>query len=376
MSEAVYVLAGARTPQTAWSRGKKGDGTPGGALKGVDVFDLGAIPLKAAVQRSGVAPDRIEALAFGHAYHSHVNNCYGSRYIGLRAGLPDSVPCLGFNIGCGTALQAIGTGAQMIRDGQAQIVAAGGSESTSAIGKEVLFPSFHDLAAGEAIGKTVEDLAAYLGVTRAEADAWALRSHAHALLARRGGRFAAEIVPVGEVTEDDAIQAEPALDRFAAAKATYGGIVSSLNSHALVDGGGAVILAGEEGAKAAKPPPLGRFVAWSVAGVSPKEMAFASVPAIRSVLEKARWKQEEVDLFEVNETFAAQLLVVQKALKIPSEKLNVNGGAVALGHPFGATGARLVLTLLMELRRRKLQKGVAAICVGGGQGVAAAVEVV
>jgi len=284
------------------------------------------------------------------------------------------VPCLAANLGCGTALQAVGQAAQLILHGEARIAAAGGSESTSNIPKEVLFPSFNDVSAGAFIGKTVEDMALSFGITRADADGWALRSHARALLARRKGLFTGEIVPVAGIDRDDHILEQPTLEHFQKAKASYqGGIVTGANAHGLVDGGAALILADEKAAPAGVRP-LGRFVAWAVAGVAPARMAYASVPAIESVVRKAGWKPEDVDLFEINETFAAQLLVVQKALGIPSEKLNVNGGAVGLGHPFGATGARLILTLLHELERRKLQRGVAAVCIGGGQGAAAAVE--
>jgi acetyl-CoA acetyltransferase family protein len=201
-----------------------------------------------------------------------------------------------------------------------------------------------------------------------------MRSHDKARAARARGVFAEEIVPLNGAVEDDHIQKETVPEYFAKSKATYGGgLVTGANAHGLVDGGAAVLL-GSDKAAGRGGAPLGRFVAWSVAGVAPGKMAFASVPAIQSVLKKAGWKLEDVDLFEVNETFAAQLLVVKKELNLPEEKLNVNGGAVALGHPFGATGARLVITLLNELKRRKAKKGVAAICVGGGQGVAAAVE--
>lgn len=371
----VLILSGARTPQATWGRGRRGDGTPGGALKDVNVFDLGADAARAALERAGVPADRVDAVVFGSAYHSHVNNCYGSRYIGLRAGVPESVPCLAVNIGCGTALQAIGTAAQMIKDGDAAVTLAGGSESTSQIGKEVLFPSFNDLAAGAYIGKTVEDLALSKGISRADADAWAIRSHRLAAAARARGVFAEEIAAVGGVAEDDYILKDPAPEHFAKAKASYGGgVVTGANAHGLVDAGAALVLADAKTAATFKNAPLGRFASWSVAGVAPDKMAYASVPAILGALRKAGWKLEDVDLFEVNETFAAQLLIVKKELSIPEEKLNVNGGAVALGHPFGATGARLVLTLLKELKRRKLKKGVAAVCVGGGQGVAAAVE--
>lgn len=370
----VFVLEGARTPQAVWSRGKRGDGNPGGLLKDVDVFDLGAAAIKGALAKAAVAPERVDAVVFGSAYSAHPNTCYGSRYMSLRAGIPDSVPCHGVNIGCGTGIAALGTAAGFIADGQASLVAAGGVESASNISKTVLFPSFNDLAAGAFIGKTVEDLALSYGITRAQADAWALLSHQRAGAAKKKGAFAGEIVPLAGAAVDDLPLENPTPEYFAAAKASYeGGIVTGANAHGLVDGAAAVLLAAEKNAGKA---PLGRFVSWAVAGVAPNRMAYASVPAIRSVLAKAGWRLEDVDLFEVNETFAAQLLIVQKELSIPSEKLNVNGGAVGLGHPFGATGARLVLTLLKELKRRGGKKGVAAVCVGGGQGVAAAVETV
>lgn len=370
-----FILGGARTPQASWARGKKGDGSRGGALKDVDVFDLGAAALKGALAKTGVAHDAVDCVVFGSAYHSHPNNCYGSRYIALRAGLPERVPCWAVNMACATALQSVILAAQMIGDGESHLCAAGGAESTSRIRTDVLFPSFNDLSAGSFIGKTVEDMAVARGITREDADGWALRSHTRALLAQRKGLFAEEIVPVGEAREDDFMLEHPDIGHFRAAKASYeGGIVTGANAHGLVDAASAVLLGDAEGTRRAKEPPLGRLASWAAAAVAPNAMAYATVPAIRSALDKAGWKLEDVDLFEVNETFAAQLLLVQKELAVPSEKLNVNGGAVGMGHPFGATGTRLVITLLKELKRRKARKGVAAICVGGGQGVALALE--
>jgi acetyl-CoA C-acetyltransferase len=368
----VWILGGARTPHATWARGRRGDGSPGGALKAVDVFDLGAAAVRGALERSGAEAGRVDALVFGSAYHSHANSCYGSRYVGLRAGLPEATPCYAVNLGCGTALQAIGNAAQLLEQGSARLAVAGGSESTSNIPKDFLFPSFNDLAAGTSIGGTVEAVASAMGITREQADGWALRSHAHARLAQDRGLFREEIVPVAGLGSDDHVLARPDPAHFARAKASYaGGIVTGANAHGLVDAGAAVVLSAGFPAGG---PALGRLAGWAVAGTAPARMAYASVPALEQALARAGWKLADVDLFEVNETFAAQLLVVQKALSIPSERLNVNGGAVALGHPFGATGARLVLTLLLELRRRKARRGAAAVCVGGGQGAAVAVE--
>jgi acetyl-CoA acetyltransferase family protein len=372
MLRPVVVLGGARTPFALWARGRKEDGSPGGALKALDPFDLGASALKGALERSSVPADAVEHVVFGNAYHVGAHAVYGGRYAALRAGVPAKVPASTVALACGSGLYAVAAAAREIELGS-DLVAASGADSSSLVPKEVFGPSFVDMACGKAIGKTVEDLARDYGVDRAAMDAWALRSHQLAREAQLAGRLAEEIVPTAGVELDDALMTEPSAERFAAAKPARGvEQVTSLNTHAIVDGGSAVILASEKGAQGRRS--LGRLLSAETVALEPDRMGLASVPAIRSAVAKAGLKIGDIDLFEINETFAAQALIDVKELGVSESKVNVNGGAIALGHPFAGTGPKQVLELLLELRRRGLKHGAAAICVGGGQGVAAVVE--
>lgn len=375
MEREVFLLSGARTPFCVWARGRRGDGARGGALRERDPFDLGAAAIRGALVRGTLAPERVDRVVFGNMYQDGPHACYGARYIGLRAGLPDRVPCLTLSMACGTGLHSLIEAAQDVKSGEADCVAAGGTDVVSRIPKEIFVPSFHDLACGSPIGRTVEPLAAARGIDRAEMDRFALQSHRRARSARAAGRLGEEIVAVDAIAEDDAILPEAEEGRVARAKPAQGeaGGVTSANTHAIVDGASALIVCSGKALSGAQIP-LGRLRAWAYAGVAPAEMGLASVPAVREALGRAGWKTAEVDLFEINETFAAQLLIDIRELGLQEAKVNVNGGAIAFGHPFAASGGRLVLGLLLELKRRGLKRGVASICVGGGMGVAVAVE--
>ena len=368
----VLILEGARTPFTAWSSGTTGDGRKGGLLKGQDPFDLGAAALKGALAKAGVPPWRVDKVVFGNMYHVGAHACYGARYVGHRAGIPPEVPCLAVNLACGTGLQAVISAAEEIASGRAALVAAVGADCASMVRRDVFVPSFKDLSCGRHIAETAQDLSREHGLSRSDQDRWAALSHDRARAARRRGVFAEEIVPAGEASEDDAILPEPDPGFFERSKPLFeGGSGTHANTHAIVDGGSALLLC-------AQAPPhgraLGRYLGGAVVGIEPGRMAYASVVAIRGLLVRLGLAVSDIDLFEINETFAAQILVDMKELAIPEDRLNCNGGALALGHPFSATGARLVLTLLKELRRRSLKRGIASICVGGGLGVAVAVE--
>jgi acetyl-CoA acetyltransferase family protein len=368
----VYVLGGARTPFALWARGRKADGSHGGALQTLDPFDLGAAAIKGALQRTGVGASDVQRLVFSNAYHVGAHAVYGGRYAALRAGLPVGVAAPTVSLACGSGLYAVAAGAREVELGL-DLVAAGGADSSSQVPKEVFAPSFTDLACNLPIGKTVEDLAKSYGFGRAEMDAWALRSHEKARAAQSAGRLADEIVPTAGLDMDDAIMDPPSAEKLAAAKPGRGSeAVTGANTHAIVDGGSAIILASDKGAAGRRP--LGRIVSTAVVGLEPERMGFASVPALRAAAAAAGTRIGDIDLFEINETFAGQVLVDLKELDIPEGKVNVNGGAVAFGHPFAGTGARQILALLQELRRRGLKRGAASICVGGGQGVAAVVE--
>lgn len=372
----ILILEGARTPFTTWAGGINGTGVKLGALKPLDPFDLGAAALKEAVSRSGVPADKIDRVVFGIMYAVGANACYGARYVSLRAGLPIEVPGLTVGMACGTGLYAVLSSAETIGAGISQIIATGGSDNVSLVRRDVFVPSFRDLACNEHIAKTAQAMAKEFGVSRADQDRWSLRSHQRALAAQKAGYWSEEIAPVPGASADDNILQNPTPEHFAQAKPLFEDdpCATSANTHGIVDGGAALVLASENGAKAAKAAPLGRYVAGAVVGLEPRRMAYASVVAINSALKNAGLSLRDIDLFEINETFAAQMLIDMKELAIPEEKVNVNGGAIALGHPFGGTGPRLVLTLLKELRRRGLKRGVASICVGGGSGVAVVVE--
>ncbi|MDX6769652.1 MAG: thiolase family protein [Elusimicrobiota bacterium] len=372
MNKEVLIVSGARTPFCAWAYGKNGAGAPGGALKDKDPFDLGAAALVEALRRAGRAPAELRFVAFGNMYQSGAHGCYGARYVTHRAGCPPEVPGIAVNLACGTGLAAVDSAASVIREGHADLVAAVGADAPSRLRKDVFVPSFTDLSCGRHIAKTAEERAAEAALDRETQDAWALRSHRRAADAR--ARLAEEIVAVGAATQDDAVKTAATAETFASAELLFTDgprTVTHANTHGIVDGGAALVFAS---AAATKGPVLGRLASTALVGLSPERMAYAAVPAARKALEAAGWKGAEVDLWEVNETFAAQTLLDQRELEIPEDRLNVNGGAIALGHPFGATGVRLVHTLLLELKRRGKKKGVAAISVGGGQGVAACVE--
>jgi len=368
----VLILAGARTPFAAWSHGKNGAGAPGGALKDLDPFDLGAAALKGALPRAGAAPGDLGFVAFGNMYQSGPHGCYGARYVTHRAGCPPEVPGAAVNLACGTGLLALKTAAEAIERGDARIAAAVGADAPSRLRRDVFVPSFVDVSCGKHIAKTAEERAGEKALSREVVDGWAYRSHYKAREA--AALIAAEIVPVAGLAADDAVLAAPTPEFFAAARPLFDDgstLMTHANVHAVVDGGAALILAAP---KAAAGRALGRLVSTSLVGVPPERMAYAAVPAVCQALERARWRIKDVDLWEINETFAAQVLLDGAELGLAEEIINVRGGAIALGHPFGATGLRLVHALLLELRRRGQRRGCAAISVGGGLGIAACVE--
>lgn len=367
----VLILAGARTPFAAWSHGTTGAGAPGGALKDLDPFDLGAAALKGALARAGLPPSAPGFVAFGNMYQAGPHGCYGGRYATHRAGLPDATPSVTVGLACGTGLLALKTAADAVTRGEAAIAAAAGADAPSRLRRDVFVPSFTDLSCGMHIAKTAEVLAGEKKLSREVVDGWALRSHWKAREA--AARLAAEIVPVAGLAADDGVLTDPAPERFAGARLLYeeSRLMTHANVHGIVDGGAALLLAAP---KAATGLALGRLVSTALVAVPPARMAYAAVPAVRQALERARWRPSDVDLWEVNETFAAQVLLDAAELGLNEETVNVRGGAIALGHPFGATGLRLVLSLLLELRLRGRRRGCAAISVGGGQGIAACVE--
>lgn len=378
-------------------------GTPGfGKFKGVSALQLGAHAAKAALERSGVSADSVEHVVMGNALQTSLDAIYGARHVALQAGVPQSAPALTVNRLCGSGIQSIVNAAQLIQLGEAETTIAGGMENMSQapfvlygarkgfpFGKapemqDMLFAALYDPYADSYMAQTAERIASRLGVTREEQDEYALRSHQRGTRAVQEGLFAEEIAPVtipnrrGDVIvdTDDHIKPDTSLEALSKLRAAFGkeGTVTAGNASGIVDGAAALVITSEARAKADGLDRLAIVRGWSYVGVDPKEMGIGPVPAIRKVLERAGVAQGDVDLFEINEAFSAQYLGCEKELGLDRERCNVNGGAIGLGHPLGATGTRLVLTLAHELRRSSKRYGVASACIGGGQGIAMLIE--
>jgi len=389
----IYIVAGARTPMADYT----------GALKDFTANELGSTASRAALKRAEVAPEEIEHVVMGNAQQTSADAVYGARHVGLGAGIPIEVPALTVNRLCGSGIQSIVSAAHLMMAGEAEVVLAGGMESMSqaphvirglrtglrlgsAQLEDSLLVALLDSQCGLYMANTADRLAAKYGVTREESDAYALRSQQAAALAIREGKLKDEIVAVEVKTkkgvelfaEDDHPRPETTLEGLLKLKPAFGkdGLVTAGNASGIVDGGAAVVVATEGFVKKHGARPLGRIVSWAYAGVPPEIMGIGPAPSTRKALEKAGLKLSDIDLIEVNEAFAPQYLAVEKELGLDREKTNVNGGAIALGHPLGATGTRIVLTLLVELRRRKARYGLATACIGGGQGIAMIVEAV
>jgi len=386
----IAIVSGARTPFGRYC----------GKLKDFTAQELGAVAAKGAIDRAGVDPKEFEHVVFGNAQQTSGDALYGARHVALRAGLPIETPALTVNRLCGSGMQAIVNAAHMIMTDEASVVLAGGMEAMSQApfvirgrdgftlapgGKleDSLMVALLDSYCGSYMANTAELYGSQHGVTREMQDEFALRSQKCADDAYKAGRIQEELVPVplrnskGEPTgeslsEDDHWRPQNTMDGLAKLRPAFGktGTVTAGNASGIVDGGAAVAMMSLEEAGKRGIKPLGRIVSWGIAGVDPKIMGRGPVPASKIALQKAGMTLEHIDLIEVNEAFAAQYLAVEKELGLDREKVNVNGGAIALGHPLGATGTRLVITLLNELRRRKKKYGLATACIGGGQGIA------
>lgn len=387
----VLILGGARTPMTDYT----------GALKDVSALELGAIASRAAFERTGVKPEWIDHAVFGNVLQTSSDAIYGARHVALKAGVPIEVPALTVNRLCGSGIQAAVSGAQLIQLGEAGMVLTGGMESMSQAphiirglrtglrlgqGKleDYLYEALLDPYCGLFMAQTAEKCASKYGVTREEQDTYAIRSQQAAAAAWTAGHFAAEIAPVEIksrkgvtiVDKDDHLRPDTTMEGLAKLPAAFSkdGTVTAGNASGIVDGGAALILSSEAAAKDKGLTPLGRLVAWASVGVDPSYMGMGPVPATRRALERAGMTLDQIDLIEVNEAFAGQYLSVEKDLGLDRNKTNVNGGAIALGHPLGMTGTRLLLTLTNELGRQRKKYGIATACIGGGQGIAAIVE--
>jgi acetyl-CoA acetyltransferase family protein len=375
-----------------------------GKLRDFTAMDLAAVASQEAIRRSGVDAKDFDHAVFGNAQQTSGDALYGARHVALKAGLRIETPALTVNRLCGSGMQSLVNAAQMIQLGEASVVLAGGMESMSQAphvirgarwglglgeGKleDSLMVALLDTYCGLYMANTAELYAEEQGITRELMDEFALQSQRKAGEAQKACRLAEEIVPVslknrkGEPTgemfdKDDHLRPETTMEALAKLKPAFGknGTVTAGNASGIVDGGAAVVLMTLAQAEKRGVSPMGRIVSWGIAGVDPKVMGRGPVPASRMALKKAALKLEEIDLIEVNEAFAGQYLAVEKELGLNRSKVNVNGGAIALGHPLGATGTRLVITLLYELKRRKERYGLSTACIGGGQGIAMIVE--
>ncbi|HEY1368240.1 MAG TPA: acetyl-CoA C-acyltransferase [Gaiellaceae bacterium] len=388
MARAV-VISGVRTPI----------GRYGGALSGVRPDDLAAIAIEAAVERSGASPAEIEDVYFGCANQAGEDNRNVARMAALLAGLPDSVAGVTLNRLCASGLSAVVAACHAVAAGDGDLFVAGGVESMSraplVMGKpDRAFPrgdrTVYDTTLGwrfpnprmvemfppESMGETGENVAERWHVSREDQDAFALESQRRWAAADEAGRFAGELVPVGDATRDEHPRPDTSLEKLAALKPAFrqGGTVTAGNSSGINDGAAALVIASEEKARELGAEPLGRFAGSAVAGVDPRVMGIGPIPAVQKLLARAGIEAADLDLVELNEAFASQSLAVVRELGLDPAKVNVNGGAIALGHPLGMSGARLVVSLLHELRRREGRYGLATLCVGVGQGQAALFE--
>jgi acetyl-CoA acetyltransferase family protein len=388
----VVFLSGVRT----------GFGSFGGTLKDLSAIELGAVAAKQALERSGVPGGEIGHTVFGNALQTSADAIYCARHVGLKAGLPIEVPAVTVNRLCGSGFEAITQGAQLILLGEAQAVLAGGTESMSqaphvvrgarwglrlgpAPLEDLLWEALKDPQCGLSMAETAENLADQYRLTRQAVDEVALASQQRAKRAWDACVYQDEVVPVtlkgkgGEPIEyraDEHMRPSTTLEALLALKPYFkkDGLVTAGNASGIVDGAAATVIASDAYATAHGLRPLGRLVAWAVAGVEPRVMGIGPVPAARKALQKAGLKLEQMDLVEVNEAFAPQYLAVERELGLDRARTNVDGGAIAIGHPLAATGTRITIHLLHALRRAKRRFGLGSACIGGGQGAAVIVE--
>ena len=404
MSEDVVIIGGARTPFCEWQGGKRGDGQPGGLLKDVSALKLGEIAIKGALEKTGTSAESVDHVVMGYALQTCDQAIFGARHAGLGAGIPQEVPMLTLSRICGSGVQSIVSGAQMIMLNEAQTVVAGGMENLSQAPhvlrgmrdtyklarppkagvelekdmEDYLFTNLLDGMCGSFMAQTSDEICKRKGVTREETDEFAAMSHARTAASIDSGVWEQEIVSVNDVTfkdEDHVVRGSTA-ESLAGLRTAFGpeSLVTAGNASGVVDGAAAVVIKSASKAEADGDSPLARIVSWGIVGLEPAIMAYGPVPSSRKALEKAGLSVDDIDRWEINEAFSGQAVACVKDLGLDIEKVNVNGGAVGLGHPLAATGTRLVLTLAYELKRCGGKYGVATACIGGGQGIAMVIE--
>ena len=408
MTESAVVVEGARTPFCEWLGGKRGDGGPGGRLASVSAEELGTIAIKGAMEKSGTDPNSVEHVVMGHALQTSGQAIFGARHAGLRAGIPQEVPMLTLNRLCGSGAQSIISATQMIMLGEAEVVVAGGMENLSqaphvlrgmrgtyklgrppSAGEEIprdmedyLFTNLVDGVSGMFMAQTSDELCRRKGVIREQADEYAALSHQRTESSVSSGAWENEIVPVEtpdgviDHSHEDHVVLGTTIETLSGLRTHFGpdSLVTAGNASGVVDGAAAVVVKSESRAESDGDEPLARIVSWGIVGLEPSIMAYGPVPSSRKAIENAGLTVSDIDLWEINEAFAGQAVACIKDLGIDYDRVNVNGGAVGLGHPLAATGTRLVMTLSHQLKRTGGRYGVATACIGGGQGIAVVIE--
>lgn len=408
MTEGAVVVGGARTPFCEWLGGKRGDGGPGGRLASVSAEQLGTVAIKGAMEKTGTDPTSVEHVVMGHALQTSGQAIFGARHAGLRSGIPEEVPMLTLNRLCGSGAQSIISATQMIMLGEADVVVAGGMENLSqaphvlrgmrdtyklgrppSAGEELaqdmedyLFTNLVDGVSGMFMAQTSDELCRRKGVEREQADEYAAMSHQRTESSVSSGIWEQEVVPVEtadgtvDYTHEDHVVLGTTLETLSGLRTHFGpqSLVTAGNASGVVDGAAAVVVKSASRAEADGDEPLSRIVSWGVVGLEPSIMAYGPVPSSLKAIEKAGLSVSDIDLWEINEAFAGQAVACIKDLGISYDIVNVNGGAVGIGHPLAATGTRLVLTLSHQLKETGSRYGVATACIGGGQGIAVVIE--
>ncbi|RJU82280.1 MAG: acetyl-CoA C-acyltransferase [Candidatus Poseidoniales archaeon] len=402
--EDVVIVGGARTPFCEWQGGKRGDGKPGGLLKDVSALKLGEIAIKGALEKTNTSPEDVDHVVMGYALQTCDQAIFGARHAGLGAGIPQEVPMLTLSRICGSGVQSIVTAAQMIMLDEAETVVAGGMENLSQAPhvlrgmrdtyklarppkegsvlekdmEDYLFTNLLDGMCGSFMAQTSDEICKRKGVTREETDEFAALSHTRTNNSIQNGVWQQEIVDVEGVGYKDEDHVVPGCTKesLSELRTAFGpeSLVTAGNASGVVDGAAAVVVKSASRAKKDGNTPLAKIISWGIVGLEPAIMAYGPVPSSRLALEKAGLTIQDIDRWEINEAFAGQAVACVKDLGLDISKVNVNGGAVGLGHPLAATGTRLVLTLAHELKRSGGKYGVATACIGGGQGIAMVIE--
>ncbi|DAC32162.1 MAG TPA: acetyl-CoA C-acyltransferase [Candidatus Poseidoniaceae archaeon] len=402
--EEVVIVGGARTPFCEWQSGKRGDGQPGGLLKDYSALKLGEIAIKGALDKTGTAPENVDHVVMGYALQTCDQAIFGARHAGLGAGIPQEIPMLTLSRICGSGVQSIVTAAQMVMLGEAKTVVAGGMENMSQaphvlrgmrdtykLGRppregtvleknmeDYLFTNLLDGMCGSFMAQTSDEICKRKGVTREETDEFAALSHARTANSIDNDIWEQEVVKVGDVghKDEDHVVRGSTPASLAELRTAFGpdSLVTAGNASGVVDGAAAVVIKSASKAIEDGDKPLAKIISWGIVGLEPAIMAYGPVPSSKQALEKANLTIDDIDRWEINEAFAGQAVACIKDLGLDVARVNVNGGAVGIGHPLAATGTRLVLTLAHELKRCNGRYGVATACIGGGQGIAMVIE--